>query len=112
MSIPRSTPLGKSSQYKSFWYKFIQSWCKYFRLLGFKNEEYSLQMFFLFTRKLYLKWLKFVVVYGMALRNLIKLFKNQLSYVLASLQCESSLNFIQLLRVVITPSVTPESTSH
>ena len=46
--------LTKSFQYKSFRYKFIQSRCKKFHVLGLKNEEYSPQMC-----KLYLNWSKF-----------------------------------------------------
>ena len=46
--------LTKSFQYKSFRYKFIQSRCKKFHVLGLKNEEYSPQMC-----KLYFKWSKF-----------------------------------------------------
>ena len=46
--------LTKSFQFKSFLYKFIQSRCKKFNVLGLKNEEYSPQMC-----KLYLKWSKF-----------------------------------------------------
>jgi len=44
---------------KSFRYKFTQWRSKKFHLLGLKNEEHSPKMFFLFTRKLYLKWRKF-----------------------------------------------------
>ena len=36
-------------------YKLIQSRCVKFHVLGWKNEEYSPQMFFLFMRKLYFK---------------------------------------------------------
>jgi len=38
--------------YRSFRYKLIQAFCKYFHVLGI--FEYSHQMFFLFTRKLLL----------------------------------------------------------
>ena len=41
---------------KSFRLKLIQSRCKWSHVLDLKNEEY---ITFLFTRKLYLKWLKF-----------------------------------------------------
>lgn len=44
---------------KSFRYKFTRWRSKKFQLLGLKNEEHSLKMFFLFTRKLYLKSSKF-----------------------------------------------------
>ena len=46
---------GSMMGYEPFRYKFIQSRCKQFHVLGLKNEEYSPKMLLLFTRKLYLK---------------------------------------------------------
>ena len=44
--------LTKSFQYKSFRYKFIQSRCKKFHVLGLKNEEYSPQMCNLYLKSI------------------------------------------------------------
>ena len=40
-----SLPLCFACQPRSFWYKFIQSTCKLFQVLGLRNEEYSPKMF-------------------------------------------------------------------
>ena len=47
-----STELGPRLQETEGCYR---SRCTSFTSVGLKNEEYSLKMFFLFTRKLYLK---------------------------------------------------------
>ena len=47
-----STELGRRLQETEGFYR---SRCTSFTSVGLKNEEYSLKMFFLFTRKLYLK---------------------------------------------------------
>ena len=48
---------------RPFRYKFIQSRCKEIHALLLRNEEYLHKMFFLFTRKLYFKWKKFLCIF-------------------------------------------------
>ena len=43
------------NRYWSFRYKFIQSRCKQFHVLGLRNEGYLSKTWLVFTRKLYLK---------------------------------------------------------